>query len=169
VARRQVYRDLAAAELTGKGRAQAMSNADSSYRRQWIAASVRRGQHRRRLTCVTLDSDPSERHRTFDASRLYGPAPWPTACTGYGVHFPRAKFMTAQRPVLKIVDRLVRGRSEPAGRVQHDSRGNAIWSAPISLEDTLELQLAVESTGVKPAEGDPYNSGTIVRPPRPVR
>ena len=78
--------------------------------------------------------------------------------------------MTPRRPLLKIVDRIEGMRRESDhGRVQHDSRGNAVWSAPVDLEATLELELAAESRAVPPSEGDPYNRGLSLRPAHKLR
>ena len=77
--------------------------------------------------------------------------------------------MTPQRPLLKIVDRLDAARSESdSGRVQHDSRGNAVWSSPVDLEATLDLELQNESAAPS-IEGDPYNRGSTRRNSRKLR
>lgn len=78
--------------------------------------------------------------------------------------------MTAiRRPVLKIVEPSSSAPAEPgARRVLHDARGNAIWSAPISLEDTGDLVLEPEA-GSQPAgetKDDPYNRGARPRQTR---
>jgi len=78
--------------------------------------------------------------------------------------------MTPRRPLLKIVDRLDAARSESdSGRVQHDSRGNAVWSAPVDLEATLDLELQIESAAAPSIEGDPYNRGPTLRNSRKLR
>jgi hypothetical protein len=83
-------------------------------------------------------------------------------------HSSRADFMTAiRRPVLKIVDRSASAPPEAqARRVQHDARGNAIWSIPISLEDTGDLVLEGEPLAQPTSDGDPYNRGSGTREPR---
>ena len=78
--------------------------------------------------------------------------------------------MTPRRPLLKIVDRSDSACPETdSGRVQHDSRGNAVWSTPIDLEATLDLELQIESAAAPPIEGDPYNCGPTLRNPRKLR
>ena len=83
-------------------------------------------------------------------------------------HCPRADFMTAiRRPILRIVD--VSASAAPEAqppRVQHDARGNAIWSIPISLEDTGDLVLEGEVPVKSTSDGDPYNRGSGTRQPR---
>ncbi|HTT05180.1 MAG TPA: hypothetical protein VMF64_07820 [Steroidobacteraceae bacterium] len=78
--------------------------------------------------------------------------------------------MTAiRRPVLKIVEPSSSTPTElGARRVQHDARGNAIWSEPISLEDTGDLVLQTDAHSQPPgeSEGDPYNRGPRTRQPR---
>ena len=77
--------------------------------------------------------------------------------------------MTAiRRPVLKIVDRSLQPPSAAAeGRVQHDARGNAIWSAPVNLEDTGDLMLEADIQAPSVHGADPYNRGwTGARKPR---
>jgi hypothetical protein len=83
-------------------------------------------------------------------------------------HPSRADFMTAiRRPVLKIVDRSASAPPEvQSHRVQHDARGNAIWSTPISLEDTGDLVLEPDPRAQPSSEGDPYNRGSRTRQPR---
>lgn len=75
--------------------------------------------------------------------------------------------MTAiRRPVLTIVDSST-GKPPDTGRsVQHDARGNAIWSAPISLEDTGDLVLEADARPQPPSDGDPYNRGARTRQTR---
>lgn len=67
--------------------------------------------------------------------------------------------MTAsRRPVLKIIDRSTSLPSEAISRrVEHDARGNAVWSAPINLEDTGDLVLAADPLTPPASDGDPYN------------
>ncbi|HEX4051080.1 MAG TPA: hypothetical protein VHY19_09400 [Steroidobacteraceae bacterium] len=76
--------------------------------------------------------------------------------------------MTAiRRPVLKIVDRSASAPPESqTQRVQHDARGNAVWSTPISLEDTGDLVLEPDPRNQPATEGDPYNRGLRTRQPR---
>jgi hypothetical protein len=76
--------------------------------------------------------------------------------------------MTAiRRPVLKIVDRSASPPPEPdSRRVQHDARGNAIWSVPVSLEDTGDLVLEADPPTEPSTEGDPYNRGSPTRQTR---
>ena len=76
--------------------------------------------------------------------------------------------MTAiRRPVLKIVDRSAAATPEAqARRVQHDARGNAVWSVPISLEDTGDLVLETDPRTPPTSDGDPYNRGSRTRQSR---
>ena len=76
--------------------------------------------------------------------------------------------MTAiRRPILKIVDGPASALpGAHSRRVQHDARGNAIWSVPISLEDTGDLVLEPEAPVNSASDGDPYNRGSRTRPPR---
>jgi hypothetical protein len=77
--------------------------------------------------------------------------------------------MTAiRRPVLKIIDRTQPAQPEAsARRVLHDERGNAVWSAPISLEDTGDLVLEEDPQPRPAGEHDPYNRGpSRARKPR---
>ncbi|HEY7929415.1 MAG TPA: hypothetical protein VID71_05350 [Steroidobacteraceae bacterium] len=76
--------------------------------------------------------------------------------------------MTAiRRPFLKIVEPSSGTPAEPsARRVQHDARGNAIWSAPVSLEDTGDLVLETDPRSQPAKDGDPYNRTGRTRPPR---
>lgn len=73
--------------------------------------------------------------------------------------------MTAiRRPMLKIVEASGNVPPEPAARpVQHDARGNAIWSAPINLEDTGDLVLEADPGMQSTSDGDPYNRGARPR------
>jgi hypothetical protein len=90
--------------------------------------------------------------------------PWPTACTGYGVHFLRAKFMTAQRPVLKIVDRLVRGRSEPAGRAWR-IRWSCSWrSSRQASSPPRAIPTTAGQSCVRPAPCADPNAAPCTRP-----
>ncbi|HLK71260.1 MAG TPA: hypothetical protein VKT19_04850 [Steroidobacteraceae bacterium] len=74
--------------------------------------------------------------------------------------------MTAiRRPVLTIVDRSA--APPAAARVQHDARGNAIWSAPVNLEDTGDLVLEGDTPAAPTVGADPYNRGSSTpRKPR---
>lgn len=76
--------------------------------------------------------------------------------------------MTAiRRPLLKIVDRSAASPPEaPPRRVQHDARGNAVWSIPINLEDTGDLVLETDPCTPPASDGDPYNRGSRTRQPR---
>lgn len=76
--------------------------------------------------------------------------------------------MTAiRRPVLKIVDRSAPPPSAAGARVQHDARGNAIWSAPVNLEDTGDLMLEGDTRAAPTVGADPYNRGlSTARKPR---
>jgi hypothetical protein len=78
--------------------------------------------------------------------------------------------MTAsRRPLLKIVDRST--NPPPEGQttlrhVQHDARGNAVWSVPVNLEDTGDLVLEPEALPQPRSDGDPYNRGPLHTRPK---
>ena len=78
--------------------------------------------------------------------------------------------MTAiRRPLLKIVDACASASAPPEAqsrRVQHDARGNAIGSIPISLEETGDLVLEADVPVKSTSDGDPYNRGSRTRQPR---
>jgi hypothetical protein len=69
--------------------------------------------------------------------------------------------------MLKIVEPSGSVPPGPGARpVQHDARGNAIWSAPINLEDTGDLVLEADPLGQPTSDGDPYNRGARTRQTR---
>jgi len=106
-------------------------------------------------------------YRSHDAER----GPWHTFCTFTGeVSLETLKVSESRRNDQKKTN-APSGRSKPAaGRVMHDSRGNAVWNWAIDTDVTTSTgllralasasgQLSLEGEPAPAAgwEGDPYN------------